>query len=127
MARHKARIFDGAFLVVATLTALFYCFEFDVFANAPGESAKAGVLELDEVLLVSAIFCGGLVLFSLRRLIEQKRETARRVAAEQEIRTLAFHDPLTGLPTADNSTTPCAPPPQRHPGRAAATRCCCWT
>jgi diguanylate cyclase (GGDEF)-like protein len=98
MTRHKVRIFDGAVLVIITLTALFYCFEVDVFANEPGEGLKANTLELDEVLLVSAIFCGGLVIFALRRLAEQKRETARRIAAEQEIRTLAFHDALTGLP-----------------------------
>ena len=96
--RHRVRLFDSSVLLIVTLCALFYCYEVDVFANAPGEGVKRHTLELDEVLLVSAIFCGGLVLFALRRLAEQKRETARRIAAEQEIRTLAFHDALTGLP-----------------------------
>ena len=98
MTRHRVRIFDGAVLVILTLAALFYCYEVDVFANAPGEGPKPHTLELDEVLLVAAIFCGGLVIFALRRLAEQKRETRRRIAAEQEVRTLAFHDVLTGLP-----------------------------
>ena len=92
------RIFDGGVLIMLTLMALFFCFEVDVFANEPGESVKTETFELDEVLLVSAIFCAGLVIFALRRLAEQKRETGRRIEAERESRTLAFHDPLTGLP-----------------------------
>ena len=98
MIRHRIRLFDSAVLIILTLTALFYCYEVDVFANAPGQPPKAQTLELDEVLLVSALFCAGLVVFSLRRLAEQKRETSRRLAAEQEARVLALHDPLTGLP-----------------------------
>jgi diguanylate cyclase (GGDEF)-like protein len=98
MSRHRVRIFDASMLFILTLAALFYCFEVDVFANAPGEGVKARTLELDEVLLVSAIFCGGLVIFSLRRLAEQKREIRLRIEAEQTVRTLAFHDALTGLP-----------------------------
>jgi len=68
MARHRTRVFDSAFLLIVASAALFYCFEVDVFANGPGEGTKAYSLELDEVLLLSAIFCGGLVIFALRRL-----------------------------------------------------------
>jgi len=39
-----------------------------------------------------------MVIFTIRRLREQKKETRRRVAAEQEVRALAYHDALTGLP-----------------------------
>jgi PleD family two-component response regulator len=39
----------------------------------------------------------GLLAFSVRRYVEQRRETAFRLAAEQHIRTLAFQDALTGL------------------------------
>jgi diguanylate cyclase (GGDEF)-like protein len=122
MARHKARIFDGTILTIVTLAALFYCYEVDVFANAPGEATKPHTLELDEVLLVSAIFCGGLVIFAIRRLIEQKRETARRIEAEQEIRTLAFHDTLTGLPNRrqfDDALRAAAAAPPRSGGSHA--------
>ncbi|MEI9984055.1 MAG: EAL domain-containing protein [Aliidongia sp.] len=98
MIRYRVHIFDSTSLALVTLAALFYCYEIDVFANAPGEATKAYTLELDELLLVSAIFCGGLVVFALRRLSEQKRETGRRIEAERAVRKLALHDSLTGLP-----------------------------
>ncbi len=69
-----------------------------MFANGPGVGPKAQTLELDEVLLVSAIFCFGLLIFALRRLAEARRETDRRIAAEREARAQAMHDSLTGLP-----------------------------
>jgi diguanylate cyclase (GGDEF)-like protein len=39
-----------------------------------------------------------MLIFSWRRAREQKRETRKRISAEQHARTLAFQDPLTGLP-----------------------------
>jgi diguanylate cyclase (GGDEF)-like protein len=44
-------------------------------------------------------FCGvGLVVFSSRRIIDQRRERIRRVAAEQNAVSLSMRDPLTQLP-----------------------------
>jgi diguanylate cyclase (GGDEF)-like protein len=94
---HRWKLIDGSAVLVVTLLALFYAYEVDVF-RSPGASAMAQTAELDEMLLVAALFCGGMVAFALRRLSEAKREAARRLEAEREARTLAMHDALTGLP-----------------------------
>ena len=44
-------------------------------------------------------FCGvALVVFSIRRISDQRRERIRRLAAEQNAVTLSMRDPLTQLP-----------------------------
>jgi len=68
MARRPARIFDGAVIIIVTLAALFYCYEVEVFPN----DSKPYTLELDELFLVSTIFCGGLFICALRWLAEQQ-------------------------------------------------------
>jgi diguanylate cyclase (GGDEF)-like protein len=98
LARHSVPIIDGAFLVVFTAAALYYCYEVQVFPSGRGESGNAHSIELSEALLVATMFCAGLCFFVIRRLAEQRRETARRIEAEKAIRVLAFHDTLTGLP-----------------------------
>lgn len=82
-----ATVFVGAYLL----------FEFDLFVlNGAGSVENA--IEADEWSLLGAILSAGMLLFGWRRLNEQKRETRRRIAAEHEVRELAFQDPLTGLP-----------------------------
>ncbi|HLH11954.1 MAG TPA: hypothetical protein VKV77_08765 [Methylovirgula sp.] len=53
-------------LALVTLAALFCCYEFEVL---PGDT-KPYALELDEVLLVSTIFCGGLFICALRYIVQ---------------------------------------------------------
>jgi hypothetical protein len=67
--RRPAGIFDGAVLAIVTLAALFCCYEVEVFPT----DSKPHALELDELLLVSTIFCGGLFICALRILGEQQR------------------------------------------------------
>jgi predicted signal transduction protein with EAL and GGDEF domain len=44
-------------------------------------------------------FCGvALVVFSIRRIVDQRRERMKRVAAEQHAYRVSTHDPLTKLP-----------------------------
>lgn len=70
VARRPHYVLDSAILSVVTLAVLFYCYEFEVF---PGDS-KPHAIEFDELLLVSAIFCGGLVICAFRWVVEERRK-----------------------------------------------------
>jgi len=72
----------------------FGMWQYDIFPNET-ESDRQLVFELDEIFAVCAL---GFALFAWSRLRAQRREIRRRRAAEQEARTLAMEDPLTGLP-----------------------------
>jgi diguanylate cyclase (GGDEF)-like protein len=61
-------------------------------------SPQEQTIELDEVLLLGLALTSGLLIFGIRRHLEQKREARHRLAAEHLVRKLAFQDPLTGLP-----------------------------
>ena len=97
MIRHRTNIKDISVLIAVFLGGLYWVFEYDIFKNADGVSVHEKTIELDEALLLGAIMAFGLLIFSIRRYIEQRHETARRVAAEQHVRILAFQDALTGL------------------------------
>ncbi|HEY4265046.1 MAG TPA: EAL domain-containing protein [Micropepsaceae bacterium] len=96
--RHRVTIQDGSLLVAVLLLMTYLAFEIDVFENAPNVPPQEQVIELDEGLGLGALFAAGMLIFAGRRYQEQKREMARRIAAEREARTLALHDALTGLP-----------------------------
>ncbi|MDB5437910.1 MAG: hypothetical protein JWM33_337 [Caulobacteraceae bacterium] len=92
--RHRFTLRDlGCIALVVGLSAAFV-WQADVFPNqTPG--MRRTEFELDEVFAVLAL---AFALFSWSRLAAQRRETRRRIAAEQEARALAMEDPLTGLP-----------------------------
>jgi GGDEF domain-containing protein len=74
--------------------------EFDLFVNADGRSAQEVRIETNEALLLGTLLALGLLVFSIRRFSEQKREMALRIEAEIRARKaleLALLDPLTGL------------------------------
>jgi hypothetical protein len=73
LAPRQAGIFDGVVLAIVTLAALFCCYEVEVFPT----DSKPHTLELDELLLVSTIFCAGLFICALRLLAEQQRRINR--------------------------------------------------
>src|SRR5262249_39654142 len=96
--RHRRSISDLSIVLVGMLVATWLAYEIDVFANEDRMTIREQTLELDEVLLLGGLRAVGLLLFAVRRYIEQKRETSRRVLAEERVRELAFQDGLTGLP-----------------------------
>jgi predicted signal transduction protein with EAL and GGDEF domain len=97
MIRHRTSLKDVSILIAVFMAGLYWTFEYDIFKNSDGVSVHEHTIELDEALLLGGVMTFGLLLFSIRRYIEQKRETVRRLAAEQHVRTLAFQDALTGL------------------------------
>ena len=97
MVRYRTSLKDISILVAVFLVGLYLTFEYDIFKNSDGVAVHARTIELDEALLLGGIMALGLLAFSVRRYIEQRRETTLRVEAEQHVRTLAFQDALTGL------------------------------
>jgi len=97
MVRHRRSIKDFSILLAIFFVGLYLLLEYDLFENSNGASAQKEKIELDEALLLGGIMALALLAFSIRRYVEQKKETARRLAAEQNIRALAFQDALTGL------------------------------
>jgi diguanylate cyclase (GGDEF)-like protein len=97
MIRYRTSLKDISILVMVLVVALYLVFEYDLFKNSDGVAVHEKTIELDEALLVGGVMALGLLTFSIRRYVEQKRETDRRFEAEQHVRILAFQDTLTGL------------------------------
>src|ERR1700733_7744522 len=97
MTKHRTSLKDLSILIALILVGLYLTFEFDISKNSDGVSVHERTIELDDALLLGGIVALGLLAFSVRRYVEQRRETARRLTAEQHIRTFAFQDALTGL------------------------------
>jgi diguanylate cyclase (GGDEF)-like protein len=95
--RHRLVLQEGlllaAFMAFATLAA----YQYDVFPNAPGVPTQEHVIESDEAFALAMLLCLGLLILSWRFLLSQRREMARRIAAEHHARELALQDGLTGL------------------------------
>ncbi|KQP81114.1 hypothetical protein ASF60_22355 [Methylobacterium sp. Leaf113] len=96
----RRKLIDAILLVAALLAATLVALEVDLFLNADHHSAEEIRLETNEALLLGTLLSVGLLVFSLRRFNEQKRELKLRIEAEIRARKaleLALLDPLTGL------------------------------
>ena len=72
--RHRWRFIDATGILAGTGAVLYAGLTYDIFANAPGRAPGANVLELDELLVVIAVFGLGLIV-AFRRLQRERRET----------------------------------------------------
>ena len=96
--RNKTALHDVLLLAAFMAVAIWAAYEFDVFPNAPGIPPQEHIIELDEALGLGTLLCLGLLCLAWRFLLAQRREVARRIAAETVARELAREDALTGLP-----------------------------
>lgn len=94
---NKHRSIDIGIIVAGLLVATFICYEVDLFVVQGSLSARRRGIDLDESLFLGILLSLGMFAYSVRRLLEQKREVRRRMSAEQRARELALQDPLTGL------------------------------
>ncbi|HET9107449.1 MAG TPA: EAL domain-containing protein [Steroidobacteraceae bacterium] len=95
--RNKKQALDLGILVMGLLVAAFISYEVDLFSVQGTLSARQKGIDLDESLFLGILFTAGMFAYSVRRLLEQKKEVRRRMTAEQQARELALQDPLTGL------------------------------
>ncbi|MCX8997387.1 EAL domain-containing protein [Rhizobiaceae bacterium BDR2-2] len=95
--RHRVSINDLGILVAVLAVVAYIGFSIDIFVTEGQASLAEQRLELDEVLLLGVTLAVGLLIFAVRRYVEQKKEMRRRQEAERYARELAFQDPLTGL------------------------------
>jgi diguanylate cyclase (GGDEF)-like protein len=95
--RHRTNLKDASIFITVLFVGLYWTFEYDIFKNYDGVAVHERTIELDEALLLGGIMALLLLVFSVQRFIEQRREASRRLVIEQHIRTLAFQDALTGM------------------------------
>lgn len=96
-ARHQAALSELGLILAGSLAVAYWLYVVDVFVFA-GDVHKPSTIELDEALLMGSLVSLALLLFGARQYVRQKREMARRRAAERAIREMVFLDGLTGLP-----------------------------
>ena len=97
VARHRVSIQDLTLLLAIVGVLAYIAFEVDIFTTEGAVTTAEQTIELDETLLLGGVLAVGLLIFGARRYFDQKREMARRIAAERQVRELAYQDPLTGL------------------------------
>jgi len=96
--RHRVSIQDLSVIAFGTAVTVYALYAVDIFHSEKSASTHELTIELDEMLLLGVLLALAMLVFAIRRFREQKRETARRIAAEHHARELAFQDALTGLP-----------------------------
>lgn len=87
--------------LIVIITFAVICFilavEFNAFENMYEFSRAHEELELDELFSLLMILSVAFGVFSIRRSLELRIEVKVRKQAEEEIRELAYYDPLTGV------------------------------
>lgn len=96
--RHRYSLRDLSVVIAAVAVMAYLAFNLDIFVQEAHATDAQKTIELDETLLLGGLLTVGLLIFSIRRYLDQKREMRSRIAAEHQARQLAFEDQLTGLP-----------------------------
>ncbi|ODR94797.1 hypothetical protein AUC69_03000 [Methyloceanibacter superfactus] len=91
---------DALLVFCAMIAALLLALQYDLFYFIDALSSAQRKISLAEAIFLTALLAAGIVTFIVRRLSDQRRDIALKVAAEMELReltTMAMQDPLTGL------------------------------
>lgn len=96
--RHRFALRDLGLVLAALAVLAYFAFAYDLFENENRLTVHGAEIELDEALLLGVVLGFGLLAFGIRQYFRQRREMSRRLAAEGEVRKLAYQDVLTGLP-----------------------------
>jgi diguanylate cyclase (GGDEF)-like protein len=80
------------------LTFYVLAIRFNLFEGMVRFYEEHEAWQIDEIALAVTATSLGLIVFSMRRMREAMREVTLRLAAEEQTRAMATHDPLTGLP-----------------------------
>lgn len=98
--RSPASMQDLFILGAAMLAAFIFALEYDLVQTADAMTAHERKITLSEIFLLASALISGLLIFSARRLREQRVEFGRRIQAEHDARQArdeAHSDQLTGL------------------------------
>ena len=91
---------DGLLLAMAMIVATLLALEYDLFWFVSALSEPQRKISLAEAIFLTALLALCIFAFVIRRLREERRDVARRVATKaqvRELRTLASQDSLTKL------------------------------
>lgn len=97
LVRFRFVIWDTAIIVAAASSLIVLGLEYNFLRFIGLSQSDAIGIEFSEALLISGVLAT-LLFVAVRRMRAQEVEVARRIAAEEHARELAFQDALTGLP-----------------------------
>jgi diguanylate cyclase (GGDEF)-like protein len=95
--RRRLVIQGASLLLLGMSLAALIAYQYAIFAPASTAIRSKKGIDLGEALVLIALLCIGLLVFSWRMVLSQRREVTRRIAAERLARELAHQDSLTGL------------------------------
>ncbi len=99
-AHPQSSLQDALLIFCAMIAALLLALQYDLFYFIDALSAAQRKISLAEAIFLTTLLAAGIVIFIIRRMSDQRRDIALKVAAEMELRELtemALQDPLTGL------------------------------
>jgi diguanylate cyclase (GGDEF)-like protein len=91
--RNRPVVQGGSLLAAIIAFAAYVAYEYTIFSPLSTTLQHEKIIDLDEVLALTVLFCVGLLVLTWRLVLSERREVARRVSAEHR----SHHDFLTGL------------------------------